>query len=127
MSNYTQNTINIWIPNQKEPIYDPNDPVKFEEFKDYWRREKLRCMDGFSLADGQVKIPGSLYFHTVYWKIAAYTVKEVNGKERKTRSIITPMLRDVDWDIFTDLDKCEEDGRFYDLVGSRDFGKSIIA
>src|SRR5690606_38968826 len=47
---------------------------------------------------------------------------------RKPRKIITPWLRDIDWDIInTDFVECENQGRFYNLVGSRDFGKSIIA
>lgn len=124
---FRQDTKNIWFPNQIEPIYDPSDDGASEEFKKYWEREKERCIDGFYLADGKVKIPGTLYFHTVYWKIASYIEIEAKGKKRKIRKIITPLLRDVDWDIFNDLDVCQEEGKFYDLVGSRDFGKSIIA
>lgn len=125
MVNYTQNTTNIWFPDQREPIYDSKNLGPFIE---YWKREKDRCINGFYLADGKVKISGHLYFHTVYWRIAAYITKQINGKEKKIRQIITPILRDVDWDIInTDLETCQEDGKFYDLVGSRDFGKSIIA
>lgn len=119
---YTQPTKNIFFPNQKEPIYDPIDPKALEYFKKYWAREKDRCMNGFYLADGQVKIPGFLYFHCVYWKIAMYV--EVNG--RKVRKIDTPLFRDVDWDVINDLERCEMEGKFYSLVGSRDWGKSII-
>jgi len=123
--NYTQDTPNIWFPDQKEPVYNDKD---LSEFKEYWKKEKERCINGFYLADGQVKISGHLYFHTVYWRIASYVEKEIAGKKRKIRQIITPLLRDVDWDIINDdLEACQEDGKFYDLVGSRDFGKSIIA
>lgn len=123
MSEYTQPTTNIWFPNQKEPLYDPTDDVAMEKFLSYWRREKDRCINGFSLADGQVKISGWLYWHTVYWKIAAYPERE-DGK--KIRTIITPQLRDTDWIVANDIIECEREGRFYNLVGSRDWGKSII-
>ncbi len=109
---------NIWFPSQEEP------PISdVEAYKLYWKREKERCIDGFHLADGKVFIPGRLYFHTVYWKIAMYV--KSNGK--KVRKILTPLLRDIDWDIFNDLERCNEEGKFYIIVGSRDFGKSIIA
>jgi hypothetical protein len=122
------NTKNIWFPDQREPVYDPQDEESMQVFKDYWKREKDRCMNGFTIADGQVKIPGRLYNHTVYGKIAAYEEKERGGKTRKTRQIITPILRDLEWDIFNDLEKCTEEGiLIYNLVGSRDFGKSVIA
>ena len=115
---------NIWF-NQQEPDYDPNDPASIEAFIAYWRREKQRCMEGFYLADGQIKVSGRLYFHTVYAKIAMY-IELPNGK--KVRRIETPYLRDIDWDIINnDIEECIDEGRFYELVGSRDFGKSVIA
>lgn len=124
MSNeYTQPTKNIFFPEQKEPFYDPTDPILTQEFAAYWKREKDRCRDGFTLADGQVKIPGFLYWHCVYWKIAMY----VERNKRKIRIIDTPYLRDIDWDVIGDLEKCSDEGHFYCLVGSRDWGKSIIA
>jgi len=109
---------NIWWPEQIEPF-----PANEEAYKAFWKREKDRCMNGFFLADGKVFVPGRLYFHTVYWKIAMY----VKVKGKKVRKILTPLLRDIDWDIFNDLERCDEEGKFYALVGSRDFGKSIIA
>jgi hypothetical protein len=114
---------NIWFKDQKEPILT-DDPSDKDSYIKYWRKEKERCMNGFYLADGQVFVPGRLYFHTVYWKIAMY-VELANKK--KVRQIATPLLRDIDWDIFNDLERCNEEGKFYALVGSRDFGKSIIA
>lgn len=127
--NYKKDTINIWFPEQVEPVYDPNDPVSEHQFTEYWRQEIDRCTNGFTLAEGQVFVPGRLYFHTVYWKIAAYVEKiSSTGKKRKVRQIITPLLRDLDWDIFNDIEQCTIDGILtYPLVGSRDFGKSIIA
>lgn len=124
---FTRNTNNIWFSNQVEPVYDPQDEEVMAVFNTYWLREQDRCMNGFYLADGQVFIPGRLYFHTVYGSIAAYNTKIVNGKEKKIRGLITPLLRDIDWMIFNDLEYCSEEGLFYALVGSRDFGKSVIA
>jgi len=127
MLQYQLDTINIWFPDQKEPVYNPSSEEDMVVFRQYWRREKDRSINGFTLANGQVKIPGRLYFHTVYGKIAAYVEKEAGGKIRKIRQIITPLLRDIEWDVFGDIEECTEIGKFYDLVGSRDFGKSVIA
>lgn len=127
MENYTLPTNNIWFPHQIEPAYTPNDEEGMREFVAYWKREKDRCVNGFDFGGGQIKVPGRLYFHTVYWKIAAYVEKKIAGKDKKIREIITPLLRDIDWDIFTDIEQCTDEGRFYPLVGSRDFGKSIDA
>jgi|SRR5882757_587301 len=124
MNHYTQDTVNIFFPDQEEPIYDPTDPISDYQFKEYWKRERDRCINGFHIADGQVYIPGELYNHCVYWKIAAYIDNPISG--RKSRKIITPILRDIEWMIFKDVDTCRRDGKFYNLVGSRDFGKALI-
>lgn len=121
---YRQDTKNIWFPSQQEPIYDPSNETYMKVFQEYWKREKDRCVNGFSLADGRVKVSGWLYWHTVYWKIAMYVEDPKTG--RKPRTISTPLLRDVDWDVGQDFIVCEEEGKFYPLVGSRDWGKSII-
>lgn len=117
---YQLPTKNIWF-DQKEPIYDPSDDSLMKIFRSYWAREKDRCISGFYLGD--IHVSGWLYFHTVYWKIAMYVE---NNSGRKTRVISTPLLRDVDWDVSQDFLSCEEEGLFYALVGSRDWGKSII-
>ncbi len=120
---YQQPTKNPFFPGQVEPVYDPSDPQAMTIFNAYWAKEKDRCMNGFYLADGQVKIPGFLYFHCVYWKISKY--EERRGK--RVRIIDNPDFRDIDWDIINDLERCEVEGKFYALVGARGFGKSIIA
>lgn len=119
MSKYQTKTKNVFFPDQKEPEEGSL------EFTPYWKKEKDRCINGFYLADGQVYISGWLYTHCVYGKIAAYIENPKTG--RKKREIITPYLRDIEWIVAGDVTQCEEEGRFYDLVGSRDFGKSIIA
>jgi hypothetical protein len=122
---YTRPTKNIWFPDQVEPEYDPTDEAVMEVFKTYWTEEKRRMKEGFYLADGKVYISGWLYWHTVYWNIAMYIENEKLGK--KIRVIKTPYLRDIEWIIADDFTICEKIGKFYPLVGSRDFGKSIIA
>lgn len=126
MLDYRRNTLNIWFPDQTEPVHDPLDPISNYQFKEYWKRERDRCINGFLIADGKVKIHGWLYFHTVYATIVRYVT---NSKtKRKARKKTQPLLRDIEWDILNvDFPNCEDLGKFYALVGSRDFGKSIIA
>lgn len=122
---YTQQTKNIWFPDQVEPTYDPQDEEIMEAFKTYWKKERERMQEGFYLADGKVYISGWLYWHTVYWKIAMYIENE--KLDKKIRIIDTPYLRDVEWIVADDFTQSEKIGKFYNLVGSRDFGKSIMA
>lgn len=121
---YTRDTKNIWFPDQREPVYDSEDDELMEIFSAYWKREKERLIKGFDLADGKVHITGWLYWHTVYWKIGMY-IEDEEG--RKPRKILVPLLRDVEWIMDGDFTRCEKEGKFYPIVGSRDFGKSIIA
>lgn len=123
MLQYTQNTVNIWFPNQQEPVHDPSDERAMRKFRAYWNKEIERLKYGFQL--GNVFVSGWLYWHTVYWKIATYVEDPRSG--RKVRIVITPILRDIEWFIADDLTRCENDGKFYMLIGARDFGKSVIA
>jgi hypothetical protein len=119
-SKYKQNTKNIWFPDQVEPSYS-KDPEKYRIWRDYWKREKDRMINGFTLADGKVHVPGWLYFHTVYWKIKKS--KEING--RKFPVIETPNFRDIDWEAAIEFERALDEGKFIELVGSRGFGKSV--
>lgn len=123
ITQYTQDTENVFFPDQKEPIYDPADEEVHTAFLEYWRREKDRCIHGFTIDD--VYISGWLYFHIVYFRIARYV--ENPRTKKKARIITRPLLRDIEWIVANDFVSCEDDGKFYALVGSRDFGKSIIA
>lgn len=125
---YTRNTKNIWFPDQREPEYDPDDQRKMKIFQDYWKKEKDRLINGFAIADGQVYISGWLYWHTVYWTIATYVeIEKPGARKRKLRVIKTPDFRDIEWETAGDFTKCEDEGLFYNLVGSRDFGKTVLA
>lgn len=119
---YTRDTKNIWFPLQREPIYDPEKPILLEDFRQYWKREKDRCLNGFYLADGKVYISGWLYWHTVYWKIKM-KVKLPNGKT--VPDIRTPNLRDIDWEAAINFERAWNEGKFIELVGARGFGKSV--
>lgn len=118
---FKRETKNIWFPNQKEPFSD--DP----KFKKYWARERFRCINGFYIADGQVYIPGLLYWHTVYWNIELdIKIKNpITGQEDVFKGPGVPKFRDVEWEIGNEIFECMKDKEFYTLVGSRGFGKSM--
>ena len=122
---FTQNTVNIWFPNQKEPIYDSSRPDSITKFNEYWNKEKDRMINGFDI--GGIHISGWLYWHTVYWKIMMYLEIGQGKSARKIKKIVTPFLRDIEWMVDTDFRLCLENGKFYMLVGARDFGKSVMA
>lgn len=122
---YTRPTQNIWFPHQVEPVYDPDDPEVMEIFNAYWARERDRLTYGFHIADSQVFVSGWLYWHTVYWTLVRYVKNERSG--RKVRHVTTPLFRDIEWETASDFTVCETEGLFYILVGSRDFGKTILA
>lgn len=121
-SNYTQDTINIWFPDQQEPVYDNNDPISSYQFKEYWKREKERILNGFDIADGQFHVSGWLYWHTVYMKI-----KMKREKAGKSFPVIeTPLLRDIEVDASINFERAIKEGKWIELVGSRGFGKTVI-
>lgn len=118
---FRRETKNIWFPNQREPFSD--DP----KFKKYWARERYRCINGFYIADGQVYIPGLLYWHTVYWNIELdLKIKNpITGKEDIFKGPGVPKFRDIEWEISNEIFECMTDKEFYALVGSRGFGKML--
>lgn len=120
-SQYTKATKNIWFPDQEEPVYDPSDTISDYQFKEYWKREKNRILDGFHIADGQVYISGWLYWNTVYWKIKKK--KKRNG--RSFPVVETPDLRDLEWEAAVNFERSLDEGTFIELVGSRGFGKTV--
>jgi hypothetical protein len=118
---FCQKTSNIWFKDQEEPVYDPTDPISDYQFTEYWRREKDRILNGFTIAGGQVKVSGWLYWHTVYWKIR---MKKKVGN-RTFPVIETPLFRDIDWEASINFERALDDGKFIELVGSRSFGKTV--
>lgn len=118
---YTQNTKNIWFPDQVEPAYNSTSREQMQVFKEYWKQEKDRMLNGFFIADGKVFVSGWLYWHTVYWKIK----KNKTVKGRSYPVIETPDLRDTDWEASINFERALDEGKFIELVGSRGFGKSV--
>lgn len=112
---------NIWFD---QVLPDEDDP----EYIEFWKREKDRCVNGFTLADGQVYISGWLYFHTVYWTIELDTefTNPVTGKKESYKTKGTPLFRDVEWIVAGDLEEAARQKKIYDLVGGRGFGKSFM-
>jgi hypothetical protein len=60
------------------------------KYKEYWMGVKRRCIEGYWF-EGKW-MPGSLYFYVNAGKILMH----VNGS--KTKSVGTPLLRDVEWE-----------------------------
>jgi hypothetical protein len=118
---YTQPTKNIWFPEQEEPVYDPNDPISDYQFKEYWKRERDRMKNGFTLAGGKFRVTGWLYWHTVYWKIK----QQVVVGERNFPVIDTPVFRDIDLEAAINFERARKENKRIELVGSRGFGKTV--
>lgn len=114
---------NIWFPTQIEPDEDDRD-----NYVNYWKREVQRCVDGFTLADGQVYIPGWLYFHTVYWiiELDQEFINPVTGKKSSLKVKGTPLFRDIEWMVANDLERAEREKKIYNLIAARGIGKSFM-
>lgn len=79
--------------------------------------EKEKCRKGINV--NGVYIPGSLYFHLNYYKLQGDS-----KTERGKMDIFLPTLRDNEWVVFNDYDKCQKEGKIYILFGLRQCGKS---
>jgi len=61
------------------------------DYKNYWREERKRCIEGFWVAGKYM--PGPVYQYINHWKI------ELNkGKNSKNKIIAHPDLRDLEWE-----------------------------
>lgn len=121
---YQQDTVNIFFPNQKEPR-----PEDREEFLEYWRKEKNRCINGFYLADGQVYISGILYFYCVYWtiKLDKTFVNPITKKKSTRKALGTPLFRDIEWEVLNeDIERALKEHSIYFLNACRGIGKSYL-
>jgi hypothetical protein len=102
------------------------------EYKEWWAEQHKRCIHGYTV--GGKTIPGRLYFHLNFWNI------ERNDGKSNRKSLGLPDLRDIDLEIFPILEDSkgfsgyDENGipqyhnqaKGFCMVGSRDFGKSVI-
>jgi hypothetical protein len=73
------------------PQYHPDDP----RHTDYWRDQKRKCIEGMwgKDFDGFRYMPGNLYFYVNFSKILHV------DKKTKTRKMIKPWLRDLEWEL----------------------------
>lgn len=79
-------------------IFDPKElpsiPMEFsEQARKWWGLQKNRCINGHTVG-GKWMSP-NLYFYVNFWKIL------LNDGKSKTKSLATPLLRDVEWLVFT--------------------------
>lgn len=103
-----------------------------QEYVDWWREQKRRCIEGYSV--GGKWMPGRLYFYINFWNIE----RSVRSGGRKCLGY--PMLRDLEWEVFTEFEKCrgfsglnggkpQYDGNIKGmlLISGRGAGKSYMA
>jgi len=87
------------------------------ERKSFVLEEKRKCREGINV--NGIYIPGGLYMHLNYYHLEGDD-KDNPGKKK----IMLPTLRDNEWIIFNDYDKCQKEGKIYPLFGGRQISKS---
>ena len=80
---------NTWLVNI--PKYHPDST----QYLNFWKQAKRKCIEGFWGQDfGKWRyMPGPLFFYVNFCRIL-----DVN-EETKTRRSITPLLRDLEWEL----------------------------
>ena len=87
---------------------------------DFVRREKQKCREGINI--GGVTIPGRLYYHLNFHKIALDILDE---KINKVERVITnPYLRDNEWILFNAYEQAVKSKKAIAIGGSRQISKS---
>ena len=61
------------------------------EYKDFWREEKRKCIEG-TWYDGKY-MPGVLYLFVNFW-----TIELNKSANSKVKSLGQPFLRDLEWE-----------------------------
>lgn len=71
------------------PNYHPEHP----KYLSFWKEQKRKCVEGMwgVESNGYRYCPGTIYFYGNF-----YTIKDVD-KKQKTRKIIKPLIRDIEW------------------------------
>ena len=93
-----------------------------QERKSFVLEEKRKSREGINI--NGIYIPGGLYFHLNYYKLSKDASPEEISKGSDKKIISLPNLRDNEWIIFNDYDKCQKEGKIYTLFGLRQCGKS---
>ena len=73
----------------------PKIPIQFSsEALEFWKLQKKYCIEGITI--GGKYMPGNLYFYINFGTIRLN--KDANSK---TKVLARPMLRDIEWEVFT--------------------------
>lgn len=87
----------------------PTVPIEFsEEARQFWEREKKRCIEGY-VVNG-TWMPPNLYFYINYWWI-----RQNKTRSSKTKIIDRPKLRDIEWEVLTAWSLCRGMSGFSNL------------
>lgn len=74
-----------------------NMDIQFEQWRDFWAREKSRCLNGYTAKNG-IEITGDHYFYLNYFPIIrSKKIKEVDGEAIYEREFGYPDFYDGDW------------------------------
>jgi len=91
---------------------------KSREYLEWWREELNRCRNGYSV--GGKYMSGYQYGYINYGTIELYNEK----KGRKEQG--HPMLRDVEWEVFSRIDQAQKEKKGFFWITGRRGGKSYI-
>lgn len=104
-TNHVRNPQGIWINSQvfreealyfKANGYYNNDPVGSNDWFSYWKEQRKRCMEGYSVAG--VKITGDHYFYLNFCPILKTEEKKASTASKKARDF--PDFWDGDYEYF---------------------------
>ena len=87
------------------------------EYRLWWKEQKGRCMDGYSV--GGKFMPGRLYFYVNFWNI------ELSDQSTGRKKMGIAWLRDVEWEMADNLERCRKEHKGMILLGGRGSGKCL--
>lgn len=89
---------------------------KSMEYKDWWKEQHKRCIDGYSVAG--TRITGDYYWYLNFWKI--------RGTDKATgrKTLISPRFVDMDQEYFLAIEKCKLTGKHMVVLKARQKGFS---
>lgn len=73
-----------------------------EEWKQFWRTERDRCIEGYTVGD--VTITGNHYFYLNYFRIDRQVTKTVRGRKFIKKEFLPPRFYDGDYEYFWLID-----------------------
>lgn len=104
-------------------------PKGTSAYIEYWREERLRCLDGYTAPDGDW-ISGYNYFYLNYCPILLINEKIKEDRKGKKRKVIVrerdfPDFWDSDYDYFMSIDAAEAEGKHLVVLKARGKGYSF--